>query len=264
MINALMLGKWRIQRMFEREVSVDISEQGGVRYLHLGSPTVQSAMRLSDPVELVLAYTRAMMGFLLFVPEPQRVAMIGLGGGSLAKFVRHHMPGAQVTVVENNPRVIAVARGYFHVPENDERFSVVEGQGEDWVAGESGGWDVMMVDGYDGIRQVAEIASEAFYDHVHRAMSAQGVLAVNLWSNDKQFDVYLQRLERLYESVLMIPAERKGNMAVLAFKRRPRELRWTKLLIRARELEARYQLDYPAMLEGIREFNPKSDKGLRI
>ena len=106
----MMLGKWRIHRFFDREESVDVSEKDGVRSLHLGSATVQSAMRISDPLELVLSYTRAMMGFLLFVPEPASVAMIGLGGGSLPKFVRHHMPTTRLTVVESNPRVIAAAR----------------------------------------------------------------------------------------------------------------------------------------------------------
>ena len=128
MINALMLGKWRIHRLFDRDESVDVSEKDGVRCLHLGSSTVQSAMRISDPFELVLSYTRAMMGFLLFAPEPSRVAMIGLGGGSLPKFIRHHMPTTRITVVENNPRVIAAARSYFEVPDDDQYFSVLLGQ----------------------------------------------------------------------------------------------------------------------------------------
>jgi len=264
MISALMLGKWRIQRLFDREASVDISERDGVRYLHLGSATVQSAARLSDPIELVLAYTRSMMGFLLFVTEPGRVAMIGLGGGSLAKFVRHHMPSAQITVVENNPQVIAAARGYFFVPDDDERFVVLQAQGEEWIAGENGGWDVLMVDGYDSTCQVGELATEDFYAHAQRALSPGGVLVVNLWSSDHQFDVYLQRIERVFESVVMVPAEHKGNVAVLAFKRRPRELRWAKLRDRARDLETRYGLEFMTMLDGIRELNPKSDKGLRI
>ena len=140
MISGLMLGKWRIHRFFDRDESVDISEKDGVRYLHLGSSTVQSAMRLGDPVELVLSYTRAMMGFLLFVPEPSRVAMIGLGGGSLPKFVRHHMPAARISVVENNPSVIAAARSHFEVPEDDQNFSVVLGQGEQWIADHAADW----------------------------------------------------------------------------------------------------------------------------
>ncbi|HEU5282814.1 MAG TPA: hypothetical protein VFU53_03290, partial [Burkholderiales bacterium] len=70
---------------------VQISEQDGVRYLHLGTDTVQSAMRLSHPDELVLSYTRSMLAFLLFAPDPRRIVNIGLGGGSLAKWIHHHL-----------------------------------------------------------------------------------------------------------------------------------------------------------------------------
>ena len=264
MINGLMLGRWRLQRVFDREVSVDISEKDGVRYLHLGSSTVQSAMRLSDPVELVLSYTRAMMGFLLFVAEPSRVAMIGLGGGSLPKFIRHHMPATRITVVENNASVISAARSQFEVPEDDQNFSVVLGQGEQWIVEHATACDVLMVDGYDGRRQAGELATEDFYTQARGALARDGVLVVNLWSSDRDFDVYLQRIERVFESVVTIPAERRGNVAVLAFNRRPRELRWSKLKARAHELENRFGLGFDVMLEGIREFNPRSDKELRI
>ena len=50
-------GKCSVRR--SREVSVEVSEKDGIRSLHLGSETVQSSMRLADPTELVLSYTRA-------------------------------------------------------------------------------------------------------------------------------------------------------------------------------------------------------------
>ena len=264
MISATMLGKWRIHRLFDRDASVDISEKDGVRYLHLGSSTVQSAMLLRDPVELVLSYTRAMMGFLLFVSEPSRIAMVGLGGGSLAKFIRHHLPDSRIVVVENNAQVIAAARSHFEVPPDDRNFSVVLGQGEQWISGEDAACDVLMVDGYDGRRQAGELATEDFYAHARNALMPDGVLVVNLWSSDRAFDVYLQRIERVFDSVVTIPATRRGNMVILGFCRTPKELRWPELKARARQLERRYGLEFNAMLAGIREFNPCSDKGLRI
>jgi len=61
-------------------------------------------MRLSAPDTLELHYTRTMMSFLLFSPQPRRALMIGLGGGSIAKFMRRFMPDTQLTVVEIRPR----------------------------------------------------------------------------------------------------------------------------------------------------------------
>jgi spermidine synthase len=73
-----VFGKWKIHRSADHEVSVEISEKDGIRSLHLGSETVQSSMKLADPTELVLSYTRAMMAFLLFVPPHNAYLMIGL------------------------------------------------------------------------------------------------------------------------------------------------------------------------------------------
>ena len=54
-------------------------------YLHVGGEAIQSAMRMDDPFALELDYTRCMMAFLLFHPQPRRALMIGLGGGSIAR-----------------------------------------------------------------------------------------------------------------------------------------------------------------------------------
>ena len=59
---------------------VGISEEGNIRSLHLGSDTIQSSMNLDHPAELVLSYSRAMMGWLLFAEEkPKHITQIGLG-----------------------------------------------------------------------------------------------------------------------------------------------------------------------------------------
>ena len=46
-------------------MSIDISEEAGVRYLHFGSSWVQGAMRIARPFALELDYTREMMTPLL-------------------------------------------------------------------------------------------------------------------------------------------------------------------------------------------------------
>ena len=124
--NVKFLEQWRRAKLPEADEAVQISEEDGIRSLHLGSETVQSSMRISAPNDLVLAYTRAMMCFLLFVPEPSRVSMIGLGGGSLAKFIFHRLPNSRIVAIENNAQVIVAAHRQFHVPHHDVRLNIVQ------------------------------------------------------------------------------------------------------------------------------------------
>ena len=94
---------------------VDISEEAGVRFLHFGSEWIQGAMRLRKPDALELEYTREMMlGLLLRDPPwPRSALLIGLGAGSLTKYIYRHLPATRITVVEIQAKVHAVARQFF-------------------------------------------------------------------------------------------------------------------------------------------------------
>lgn len=244
---------------------MEVSEQDGLRSLHLGSSTVQSTMRIADPVELVLSYTRAMMGFLLFHPRPRHIVMIGLGGGSLAKFAYHRLGEARVTVIESSTKVITAARSYFEVPPDSERFNVIQGDGAEFVRDNPAGCDVLMIDGFDREAQVASLATEAFYADAGNAIERDGVVVVNLWSSDKCFDTYVQRIERAFDSrVVCLPAERRGNVAVLAFRRVPDPTAWEALKVRAKQLEKSVGLEFPRFVDRMKELNPHSEKRLIV
>lgn len=260
-----LLSRMREGRLRRGPAEAHVSEVGGVRTLHLGSDTVQSSMRLSDPVELVLSYTRAMMGFLLFHRDPRHFVMIGLGGGSLAKFAYHRFPAALVTAIEDNPRVITLARSLFFVPPDDGRFVVLAADGAQYVRDNPGCCDVLMVDAYDHVAQVEALATEDFYAHCREALDDDGVLVVNLWSTDNRFDTYLQRIERVFEHrVVCLPAERKGNVAVFAFVRRPAPTRFDQLRERARELESRHGLEFSKFVGRLTELNPHTEHRLLL
>lgn len=244
---------------------VHVSEKGGIRSLHLGSDTVQSSMRIAAPFELALSYTRAMMGFLLFHSAPRQFLMIGLGGGSLAKYVWHRLPEARTTVIENNERIIAAARSQFALPANDERLHVEHGDGAEFIRAHPAFCDVLMVDAYDAKAQVEALATEDFYSECRKALEPGGVLVVNLWSTDPRFDTFLQRIERVFDAqVVCLPAERKGNVAVFAFDRKVPITRWDQLKERARTLEAATGLEMLKFVGRLGELNPHSEHRLLL
>ena len=256
---------WRGKRRNGVATHVEISEENGIRYLHLGSDTIQSGMRVSAPDELVLAYTRSMMSFLLFAPAPVRVVTIGLGGGSVNKWIYRHFPQSRQLAIELNPQVIDIARRYFCVPEDDERFAIVQGDGAKWIGEHADSADLILVDGYDGVALVEELASAEFYGACARALGSQGVLVVNLWGSDRRYGENLQRIEGAFEGqVVCVPALQKGNIIVLAFKRSPTQLRWDELRDKARDLEAAYGLEFLRFVEVLKRLNPHTDKRLLI
>src|SRR6185369_13369083 len=109
---------------------------------------VQSRMLPDEPARLVVEYTRLVMGFLLFHPEPQRIAMIGLGGGSLAKYCARNLRDADFTAIEISPDVIAL-RSAFGIPPDGPRFRIRCEDGAAFVRREDESFDVLLVDGFD-------------------------------------------------------------------------------------------------------------------
>lgn len=223
---------------------LEVTEERGLRTLHLGSRAIQSAMRVSRPWDLELAYTRAMMSFLMFNSMPQDVLMIGLGGGSLAKFIRKQRPQTRITAVEINPRVIAAARTHFELPPDDEMLSVIEADGALYVRQHPGSADVILLDGFDADNQVEALATQTFYAACRRALKPGGVLVVNLWGRDNEFAEYFARLTRAFDGeVGWISVQDKTNIIVFGFTEPGAAARLDAAGPRLADLSKRYGLD---------------------
>ena len=204
-----------------------LTESDGILSLQFDEWSTQSEMSIDDTDALVIPYTRVIMSFLLLEPSPRHVAMIGLGGGSLAKYCYRHLPGTGITAVEINPDVIAL-RNEFAIPADDARFCVVLGNGAAWVADTASQSnvqpdvlvpDVLIVDGFDADGLPAQLSSQRFYDDCFAALADNGIMVVNMWKGYPHYDEYLARISNSFAGNRMIVDAQDGfNHIVLAVK----------------------------------------------
>ncbi|WP_144155304.1 fused MFS/spermidine synthase [Paraburkholderia sp. BCC1885] len=215
--------------------------------LYFDARGVQSTMLRRDPCALALGYTRTMMGFLLFRPSPRRISMIGLGGGSLAKYCYRHLPDTTITAVEINPEVIAL-RDQFHVPRDDERFRVVCADGAQYVTVPDHRPDVLLVDGFNAEGLPPELGSQTFYEACRRRLSDDGVLVVNLVTDEPDFHRYLRLLRDVFAgAVTLAPSEGSDhNITVFAWKGTDGLPSFAVMLDRARALAPRHTVNLHA------------------
>ena len=175
-----------------------VRTRGRVRTLEFVPGEIQSEMHLDAPHRITLYYVRAMLCFVLFQPRPAHIVMVGLGGGSLAKFCHQYLPHSRITVVELRADVIAL-RDQFAVPPDSDRFRVVQGDGAAYIATLARCADVLLVDGFDRDGLPAALCSERFYADCRRALRHGGVLVANLFSYDPQYPAALGRLQRCFQ-----------------------------------------------------------------
>lgn len=195
-----------------------LTERKGILALNFDSLSVQSEMFIDSPDELVISYTRAMMSFLLLDTTPKRIAMIGLGGGSLAKYCYRYLPQTEIKVVEISPDVIAL-RNEFAIPADDARFQVLLGDGVLWVADTEWHPDVLILDGFDTGGLPEALGSQRFYDDCFAAIADNGILAANLWGGYPHYDEYLARIHNSFAGrVVVVDSEDSLNKIVLAVK----------------------------------------------
>lgn len=186
------------------------------RSLSLSTTLIQSCMRLEAPDELVLDYTRAMMAALLVNPLPRRVLMIGLGGGSMLKYLHRHVPESHITAVEISQDVIDL-RDDFCIPPDSDRLLTVCADGAAFVATPPQRYDLILVDGFDGAGIPADLTTRRFYTHCRQALTPCGVLVVNVQAETRQARQLRDLLGKVFDGQsVSVESDEGGNEIVTA------------------------------------------------
>jgi spermidine synthase len=207
---------------------IDISEEGGVRYLHFGSDWIQGAMRIARPWALELDYTREMMAALLLRPGPEwprRALLIGLGAASLTKFLYRHRPRTKLTVVEIEPAVVAAAHRFFKLPEDPQRLEIEIADGVAWLASSADTFDLILVDGFDADARAGALDTLPFYRACRAHLSESGLLSVNLLGRSRGFRASAERIKKAFDGRAMVfPSCDHGNAIAFAATGEPVDL----------------------------------------
>jgi spermidine synthase len=235
-----------------------MSEEDGVRYLHLGSPWVQGAMRIRKPQALELEYVQRMMAWLLWRPQEAvaegQAVQLGLGAASLTRFCRQVLK-MRTTAVEINPTVVAACRMWFRLPADDDRLQVVEQDAATWVADPAhlGTVDALCVDLYDHEAAAPVLDDEAFYAACRGTLVDGGLMAVNLFGRDASFAASAARIGAAFgaDQVWTLRPTREGNTIVVAARGVVVPDRET-LTARADNIEARFGLPARKWLRMVR------------
>jgi len=238
---------------------VNFSDAGDVRYLHLGTEWVQGSMKLDAPYEIELEYVQRMMAWLLFT-EPSGVArlhamQLGLGAASLTKFCRKQLR-MRTTAVELNPQVLAACRGWFKLPQDDDKLRVVIADAATEIRKPQwhGSVDALQVDLYDHEAAAPVLDSEAFYADCRALLTDDGCMTVNLFGRASSYERSLQKIASVFgdAAVWAFRPTREGNTIVLA-QRSPGRPKRDALAERAQSIQTRWSLPAPKWL---RVFKP--------
>ncbi len=240
----------------------EVYEDDRYRWLQGGDGTLHSLMDKGAPERLLLPYTAAMMAGLLFIDTPHRVSVLGLGGASQVRFLRHDFPDTAVTAWEQDAEVVAIARRDFELGEEDDGLRIIIDDARSVIDFDGPAANLVLLDLFGAGGMPAWMRETDIYKRCRRHLARDGVLAANFWiDEDDGFLEVLNGIQRAFEErtlLLAVPGYR--NFVVLAFDTPPR-LEFAYLRGRAAELGERTGVDYAALVAGMRETNYSDDVG---
>lgn len=225
-----------------------ILDDGKTRRLYFNAKLIQSEMEIARPDVLSAVYTQRMMGFLLFNALPKHVLIVGLGGGSLAKYCYRQLGRTRITALELDAFVIA-SRDWFCVPPDDARLRVLQADAADYFAQPGEGADAILLDAYDEDGLAPQLCSEAFYTNLRAHLKPSGVLVANISGHGPTADTHLALIAEVFHArCVVLDVMSEGNRIVYAFNNPAHPPAWGTLARGARQLDERLDLDFVGML----------------
>jgi spermidine synthase len=197
---------------------IRVAEDSGTRYIDFDNLR-QSAMLLDDPWDLRLRYTRFLALALAFQPEPKRVLVLGLGGGSFPKRLYRDFPQVVVDVVDIDPEVIGIAKRYFQVPE-DSRLRLHLRDGRRFVRETTEKYDLIFLDAYNSDTIPFHLTTREFYRQLEARLAPGGFVVSNIIGTLRGpqsafFRAMYRTLADSFSTVYVVPTYDGGGAFVL-------------------------------------------------
>lgn len=177
----------------------------------------QSVVKPDDPDHLELAYARAMPAALTWKPQPRRVLVVGLGGGTIPMFLRRHLPEADIDAVEIDPAVVDLARAYFGF-RDDRKMKAHVGDGRAWIETSRARYDLIVLDAFGANAAPYALTTSEFLRSVYAALAPDGVVISNMWDRTANplYDDMVTTYLSIFPAVSVMDIMGSGNKLVFA------------------------------------------------
>ena len=237
-----------------------VRQQGDILQLVFDNEAdaIQSAIDLKQPHRLVMKNLQYLMGILLFMPAPQKILLLGVGGGSLIQFFRHYLPQSHITAVDYDQSLLDLAHQQMLLPQASPQLSYAVLDARQFIADATQQFDLIVVDIFDGSQSPKWLLQDEFTRQLQGCLSKQGALAYNLlMQSETAFSTFYKRLRHIFRSqTLCLEAEEYENILLYALNFEPPKRSMMQSIEHAALTETRYPLPFSQILSVIYNINP--------
>ena len=157
---------------------LDVVEFGDNRSLYLDGMR-HSSMSLTDPLDLVIDYTKYFHLGMMFNPTFTDVLFVGGGGFTGPKNFLALYPETKIDVIEIDSDVIDVAKQYFNLEANS-RLNVFNADARQHLSTFEKKYDLIILDAYASTYVPYHLLTHEFYQLTEKRLEPDGILISNL------------------------------------------------------------------------------------
>jgi spermidine synthase len=229
-----------------------------------GTGATQSEMSLANHEELTLSYARHIMTVLPLVDRPRRLLIVGLGGGSMQRYLYRVLPDATIETVELDPVVRDIAANFFFLKE-DRRQIVHVGDGRSFLEKSRDRYDTIFLDAFNASSIPYALTTQEFLRAVRARLADGGVACANVWHTVPEYADMLKTYAAVFPELHVVNCASSGNSIVVAL---PAKINLTVAawMDKARAFEKTHPtgLDLPALVERGAEAKTDIAEGARV
>lgn len=137
----------------------------------------QSGVPLDDNPRLLFDYNQRLLE-LAIQSGANNILILGGGTLTLPSAMLKYLPSANITVVEHNEKLIALAKKYFGYKPN-KRLHIIVADAAEYMHNNQALYDLLLVDIYDNFTIPKTFRGVGFAKLLSRALKDEGVVATN-------------------------------------------------------------------------------------
>jgi spermidine synthase len=135
---------------------------------------------LDAPDSLLLEYTEmSFIGLAYLKRDPSDALFMGLGTGTMPRYLNSHYPGTRIDVSEIDPDVLSVAQRFFFFRENQD-MKVYIADGRAFLAKTPRKYDIIFLDAYQSGSLPFHLTTVEFLGELRKRLKNDGIVVANI------------------------------------------------------------------------------------
>ena len=178
----------------------------------------QSCHFLDDHDKLVFPYAKMVLSSLLVQDNPQRILIVGLGGGTLVNTYSKLFPQAEIVIPEIDEAVVRVAKDYFDFTETAKiKAEAVDARVYVKRAGiRQQKFDLIILDAFNGEYIPEHLMTAEFLTEVKALLTANGMVVANTFSTSRLYAAESETYAEVFGEFFNVRQTGTGNRIIVA------------------------------------------------